>query len=119
MVGKKNEPVGIRVSYEGNRFYGLKTGYQHKYHRKYLPNIYPINSFDYKKKVMLIKLVRENYDELWYGAKNFYVITRYNHSSYYAMSVHQLAEKIKLTYQAKYQVEAEENLYAENLITSH
>jgi membrane-bound lytic murein transglycosylase B len=45
--------------------------------------------------VRLIKLNREKYDELWYGAKNFYVITRYNHSAYYAMAVHQLAEGIK------------------------
>ena len=116
---KKDEPVGTRVSYKGNRFYGLKTGYQHKYHRRNLIDIYPRSSFDYDKKVMLIKLEREDYDELWYGAKNFYVITRYNHSSYYAMSVHQLAQKIKLTYQAKYQVKADENLYAENFITTY
>jgi len=50
---------------------------------------------------MLIKLEREKYDELWYGTHNFYVITRYNRCDYYAMAVHQLAERIKSRYLVK------------------
>ena len=55
----------------------------------------PKEKWDYKGKVRLIKLDKKEYDELWYGAKNFFVITRYNHSGYYAMAVHQLAMKLK------------------------
>ena len=108
---KKDEPIGIRVSYKGNRFYGLKTGYKHRYNRRDLANIAPKEHFDYKKKVMLIKLEKEKYDELWYGAHNFYVITRYNHSDYYAMAVHQLAQQIKTTYLAEYVQPKEEKIY--------
>ena len=92
---RSGEPVATRVSYEGKRFRRYKTGYKKKYERKYLKGIAPKSRWDYKGKVRLIKLEKKKYDELWYGAKNFFVITRYNHSSYYAMAVHQLAQKIK------------------------
>jgi len=106
---KKDEPVGVRVSYKGNRFYGLKTGFSYKYHRRDLKGIKPRVHFPYNKQVMLIKLQKAKYDELWYGAKNFYVITRYNHSDYYAMAVHKLATKIKKRYLAKYQTVPKED----------
>ena len=92
---RTGEPIATRVSYEGNRFHGLKTGYKTTYHRRDLSGISPKEKWDYDRKVRLIKLNKKDYDELWYGAKNFFVITRYNHSAYYAMSVHQLACKIK------------------------
>ena len=34
-------------------------------------------------------------DEYWVGLRNFYTITRYNRSYFYAMSVFQLGESIK------------------------
>ena len=92
---RKGEPVATRVKYEGTRFNTHKTGYKQTYHRRHLLGISPREKWDYKNKVRLIKLNKKKYDELWYGAKNFFVITRYNHSSYYAMAVHQLAQKIK------------------------
>ena len=93
---KKNEEVATRVSYKGDRFKKYKTGYNKKYHRSKLVGIEPkYGKWNYFDKVRLIKLSRKSYDELWYGAKNFYIITRYNHSAYYAMAVHQLAVKIK------------------------
>ncbi len=93
---RRDEAVAARVSYAGNRFKAFKTGYKRTYHREKLKGIEPkYGKWDYRDKVRLIKLNRTAYDELWYAAKNFYVITRYNHSAYYAMSVHQLAMKIK------------------------
>jgi len=99
---KKGVPVAVRVSYPGNRYRGHKTGYRHSYHRRSLKGITPKTHFPYKGKVHLIKLKRTKYDELWYGTKNFYTITRYNHSDYYAMAVHQLAQRIKKAYKKRY-----------------
>ena len=92
---RKGEPVATRVGYEGMRFKTYETGYRKTYSRSQLKGIKPKVKWDYKDKVRLIKLNKKMYDELWYGTKNFFVITRYNHSAYYAMSVHQLATKIE------------------------
>lgn len=42
-----------------------------------------------------LRLKTENEHELWLTYRNFYVITRYNHSHLYAMAVHQLAQALK------------------------
>ncbi len=95
-------PVATRVSYEGKRFNRFKTGFKYKYKRSKLKGIQPKdNNFYYPKKVHLIKLNRYKFDELWYGTKNFYVITRYNRSSYYAMAVYKLAKKLRKAYRKK------------------
>jgi membrane-bound lytic murein transglycosylase B len=50
---------------------------------------------DSAKKVTLVDLVTPDAaTEYWLGYENFYVLTRYNRSSFYAMSVYQLAETL-------------------------
>lgn len=48
-----------------------------------------------KDRAALIELEGNQGLEHWIGYNNFYVITRYNHSSLYAMAVFQLAQSIK------------------------
>ena len=47
------------------------------------------------ERVRVFALQREASREVWIARRNFYVITRYNHSALYAMAVHQLAERIR------------------------
>ncbi len=91
---KKGQEIAIPIFFFGERYTEKKTGYRHKYSRKELTKLRPKRVTRYKGPIYLIKLERDNHDELWYGTKNFFAITRYNHSNYYAMSVHQLAQKI-------------------------
>ena len=44
--------------------------------------------------VSLVRLELADGEEHWVGLKNFYVITRYNHSNLYAMAVYQLSREI-------------------------
>lgn len=53
------------------------------------------DSISEKEKVTAYKLSGQE-DEYWLCLNNFYVITRYNHSRLYAMSVYQLGEMIKM-----------------------
>ena len=92
--------VAVRARYRGQRFRSkkLQTGYKHKYSQYKLRKKYkikPRSKMYYKGSVSLIKLPRASYDELWFGTHNFRVITTYNHSSFYAMAVYQLAQAVK------------------------
>jgi membrane-bound lytic murein transglycosylase B len=51
---------------------------------------------DEQQKVFVNVMVLNGQDteEVWVGYRNFYVITRYNHSRLYAMAVFQLAEQL-------------------------
>ena len=84
------------VKVGGSGYSRLKSGFKYKYSlsnlaRNGLKPAYPGVS----GMVNMVKLRVSRGNEYWVGGNNFYVITRYNHSSHYAMAVHQLAQEIR------------------------
>ena len=57
--------------------------------------ILPEDNIQGDPKATLVILKSGDEKEHWFGFYNFYVITRYNHSPFYAMVVYQLGEAIK------------------------
>jgi len=49
-------------------------------------------------KAILLILKQKQRKEYWLGYNNFYVISRYNHSTLYSMAVYQLSQEIKQAY---------------------
>ena len=75
----------------------LEAGIRPSLRLNELQGIYSSASPD--AKLALIDLVSPGKaTEYWLGYENFYVITRYNRSSFYAMSVFQLGEEIRKRY---------------------
>ncbi len=97
---QKNKTVAIQAHAVGNKYkvidYGWRYGYSLAELKSY--GISPKSKIKINSsKLYFIKLITYKNDELWIGGHNFYVITRYNNSSKYAMSVYLLASKIKNT----------------------
>lgn len=80
-------------NYQAALFAGQKPAYSAEEMRKL--GIVTRASFPSGGYATLIELENADGNEHWLGFNNFYVITRYNRSVHYAMSVLQLAEKIR------------------------
>ena len=50
------------------------------------------SSIPLQQKAEIIKLITDHQPEYWLAFKNFYILTRYNHSNLYAMVAYQLSE---------------------------
>lgn len=94
---RKGGTVAVKANSVNTRYRTLKTGFKssHSLSRLRSKGVSARNLGNITGKASLIKLNTYSGDELWLGGHNFYVITRYNHSSHYAMAVHQLAQAIK------------------------
>jgi membrane-bound lytic murein transglycosylase B len=101
---KKNQPIATKVKVYGNRYSellskSLKPKWTQKellLHGVALPEDLPKDL-----KGSFLSFETKDGPEYWVAWNNFYVITRYNHSKLYAMSVFQLSEYIRDTEQAK------------------
>lgn len=61
--------------------------------------INPLDDYPESATASAMKLQGKHGAEFWVGLKNFYVITRYNHSRLYAMAVYQLSQEVRQAYE--------------------
>ena len=89
-------PAVVRASYPGKRFRALRTGYRTRYPVATITKhgIKPRKSFPYKS-AYLVKVRDTDYDELYLGTRNYRIITRYNASSRYAVTIALYAEAME------------------------
>ncbi len=98
---KKDEPIAFKVNIKGDRYKKLLGSKRHQLkphltqkemraHGIPLPKGLPT-----EMKGSLIELNGVNGPEHWVVWHNFYVISRYNHSALYSMSVFQLSQQLR------------------------
>lgn len=89
---------GAGVAVVGN---GQVPGVTHGFNTKYPVSelqqrgLMPLQPLATNQTVSLLRLDIGTSYQYWLGLANFYVITRYNHNTYYAMAVWQLGEAVK------------------------
>lgn len=93
---KKGEIVAVPTTFKGKRYRGLKTT-----HKKTQPlstilkhGIKPLGNFN-QSRAYLLKNSNISHDDIWLGARNFRVLTKYNNSTSYGMAIHLIAEHVK------------------------
>lgn len=98
---RSGEPVVTRAVVSGPAVEGLESGFDSQYSLAELERygIQPAGYCPQGQRVRLLRLRAAQGDEYWLGHENFYVITRYNHSTHYAMAVHELAQAVRARYQ--------------------
>ena len=94
------QPVATPAAATGGRAQMLDAGFDTRYSLSTLAShdIRPAAQTAQHDDLRLLRLSTYSGDDYWIGYHNFYVITRYNHSTNYAMAVHQLAQAVKQRY---------------------
>ncbi|TET87343.1 MAG: murein transglycosylase [Sulfurovum sp.] len=93
---RKDALVAVPTEFKGKRYKGFKTS-----HRRTLPlttilkhGIKPLKRFN-ESKAFLLRNRNITHDDIWLGARNFKVLTRYNNSTSYGMAIHLIAQAVK------------------------
>lgn len=94
------EPVATPAVAGSPAVQNLEAGFDTHYNLATLAGagVRPLQACPANEDLRLLRLRAKSGDEYWLGHQNFYVITRYNNNTYYAMTVHQLAQAIKARY---------------------
>ena len=95
---KTGQPVAIVATGQAPE---LDNGFATHYTVNQLNNygLIPQQALPGSQKVSLLRLDMGSAYQYWFGLPNFYVITRYNHSTHYAMAVWQLGESVRASRQ--------------------
>jgi membrane-bound lytic murein transglycosylase B len=93
---KKGDIVAVPTTFKGKRFKKLRTTHKKKLSVKTIKKygVKPLKNFN-QSKAYLLKNRNITHDDIWLGAKNFRVLTRYNNSTSYGMAIHLIAEHVK------------------------
>lgn len=86
----------VPATTQGSAYKDLMVGWRGEFTLRELAKhgVTPAASYD-SKRLSLIRLRHNDFDEYRIGGQNFYVVTRYNNSTRYAMAVHELSQAIK------------------------
>jgi len=81
-------PTIIKAKYNGKHFHALRTSYHTKYPLKTIlyHGVKPLKAFKYHS-AYLVKVRDTTHDELFLGTANYRIITHYNASSRYAVTI--------------------------------
>ncbi|PKH20046.1 murein transglycosylase B [Enterobacterales bacterium CwR94] len=90
---KRGEAVAIPATGQAPE---LANGFKTRYSSSQLAaaGLRPQSALGGHEEVSLLRLDMGTSYQYWYGLPNFYAITRYNHSTHYAMAVWQLGEAV-------------------------
>ena len=93
------EPMAVRARVSGEHYEAYVNSSLRLDHLvaqwKWL-GVTPIEDIPNSERAMLFSLRTRAGPQYWLGLNNFYVITRYNRSAYYAMAVHDLGREIRV-----------------------
>ncbi len=97
---KGGQEVAVPADVSGDTYANVPDGYKVTYSPNKLADmgVAPRSgrwSSTGRTHLLALTTVPGGHKEPWIGYHNFYVITRYNHSNYYAMAVHQLAKAVE------------------------
>jgi membrane-bound lytic murein transglycosylase B len=94
---RTGEPVAVLAAVSGPAAGTLKTGFDTSYPLSALAGygVIPTGPTGSASAASLLQLDVGTGYQYWLGLHNFYVITRYNHSTYYAMAVYQLGRAVR------------------------
>lgn len=91
----KGDKVAVQASGQAP---GLEHGFKTRYKVNQLSaaGLTPLAPLGHHREASLLRLDMGKQYQYWYGLSNFYTITRYNHSTHYAMAVWQLGEAVRV-----------------------